>query len=206
VPIPSAHYEFGDEDSIVSAAISEMQSAVYPLVVVTPTQVQCIGTAFCIAGAGVLATARHVVDDADRLITEARAQGDHRIGLAVMWYGSAPGGSSDVLGIRVPISDLCRHPDERFDFALLTAMVPKFDDERIRFPSLPLDFAMPAVDDLVIMLGYTGFTFEESGDTTTIQHPMRLSRGHVKDVHFPIRDVTRAPFPASAPTPDATPA
>jgi hypothetical protein len=61
-----------DDDSILDAAISELQSAVFPLLFVTPTQVQCVGTAFCIAGAGVLATARHVIDDVDRLIGKAR--------------------------------------------------------------------------------------------------------------------------------------
>ena len=195
MPLPPTHYEFGDDDSIVESTISEMQSAVFPLVVVTPTQVQCVGTAFCVAGAGVLATARHVVDDADRLIAQARAAGEQHVGLAVMWYGDAPRGGPGVLGLRVPISDVCRHPDKWFDFALLTAMVPEVNDERIRFPSLPLDFALPAVDDLVVMVGYTGFSFETSGDSVTIEQPLRLSRGHVKDVHFPIRDVTRAAFP-----------
>jgi hypothetical protein len=90
---------------------------------------------------------------------------------------------------------VCRHPDKWFDFALLTAMVPTVNGERIHVPSLALDFAMPTVDDLVIMLGYTGFSLEMTGETTTIKQPLRLSRGHVKDIHFPIRDIMRGPFP-----------
>lgn len=194
--LPPTRLEFGDDDSIEEMSITELQSSVFPLVVVTSTQVQCVGTAFCVAGAGVLATARHVVDDADRLIAKATAEPGGRANLAALWYGEPPGGVGGILSFPVPISDVCRHSDERFDFALLTAKVPWLNDERIRFPSLQLDFAMPAAGDQVIMLGYTRFGYESSGDTASIRQTLRASRGFVKDWYFPIRDTVNAPFPS----------
>lgn len=194
--LPPTRLEFGDEDSIEETSITELQSSVFPLVVVTPTEVQCVGTAFCVAGAGVLATARHVVNAADKLITKAKAEHNGRAGLAGLWYGDSPGGADGILSVRVPITDVCRHPDERFDFALLTAAVPVLNDERIRFPSLQLDFALPKVDDQVIMLGYTRFSFAAGGDSVSIEQTLRASRGVVKDRYFPIRDTLNAPFPS----------
>lgn len=195
MPLPPTRYEFGDDDSIEESSITQMQSAVFPLVVVTPVEVQCIGTAFCVAGAGVLATARHVVDAADRLIAKAKAEHDGRAGLAAVWYGDPPAGEDGILALRVPITDACRHPDERFDFALLTAAVPEVNDERIHFPSLRLDFAMPEVGDQVIMLGYTRFEFAATEDSALMEQTLRASRGVVKDRYFPIRDSINAPFP-----------
>lgn len=191
MPLPSTRYEFDDSEFITDPSITQMQSSVFPLVVVTRTSVTCVGTSFCVAGAGVLATARHVIDDANRVIAEAGGGG-----LAAVWFGNPPGDDDAILNITVPITDVCAHPDRRFDFALLTAQVPWINDARVRFPSLKLDFALPKVDDQIVMMGYTAFTMERTtADTIRIEQPLSLSRGQVKDVYPVARDSVNAPFP-----------
>ena len=92
MPLPPTHYDFADSDSIEEKSITDMQSSVFPLVVVTPQEVRCVGTAFCVAGVGVLATARHVIDYANELIAKSNGPG----GLAAIWYGDPPGGAAAV--------------------------------------------------------------------------------------------------------------
>jgi hypothetical protein len=191
MPLPATNYEFGDSDFITEPGITQMQSAVFPLVVATKSELIGVGTAFCVAGAGVLATARHVVDAANEKIA--------KIGgglIAVVCYGNPKGDEQSILEITVPITDICAHPDQRFDFALLTAAVPFINDEPIHFPSLQLDFDLPSVGDEIVMMGYTAFTIERpTQDTIRIEQPLSLSRGRVVDVYPVVRDSLKAPFP-----------
>ena len=159
------------------------------MVVATRSELIGVGTAFCAAGAGVLATARHVVDAANDKIENAGGR------IAVVWYGNPPDDDEAILQVTVPITDICAHPDQRFDFALLTAAVPFFNDKRIHFPSLELDFDLPAVGDEIIMMGYTAFTMvRPTKDTIRIEQPLSLSRGRVVDVYPVVRDSVNAPF------------
>ncbi|WP_446666630.1 S1 family peptidase [Flexivirga sp. B27] len=195
MPLPPTRLNFGAFDSIEETGITSLQSAVFPLVVVTPTEVTGIGTAFCVAGAGVLATARHVIDAANRLVAEAKATHADQAWLAALWYGDPPGDAEGVLSLLVPITDVCSHPDTRFDFALLTAAVPSLNNERIRFPSLQINFSMPRVGDEIIMLGYTGFQCERTQDSLKVEQTLRASRGVIRDRYYPMRDRLSAPFP-----------
>lgn len=191
MPLPPTNLEFGDSDFITEHGITQMQSAVFPLVVATASELIGVGTAFCVAGVGVLATARHVIDAANARIAKI-GQGQ----IAVIWYGNPSGDEQSILQLTVPITNVCAHPDQRFDFALLTAAVPFINDERIPFPSLQLDFDLPAVDDEIIMMGYTGFTMERPTENSIrIEQPLSLSRGRVVDVYPESRDTINAPFP-----------
>lgn len=191
MPLPPTRYEFGDAYFITDRAITQMQSSVFPLVVTTPSSATGVGTAFCVAAAGVLATARHVVEDARRVIKEAGGGQLHAV-----WYGDTPGHEDGIMSLMIPITDACTHPDRRFDFALLTAAEAWVNDERVHMPSLELDFALPQVGDEVVMMGYTAFRLERpTPETLSIDQPLSLSRGHVKDVHPEARDSVNAPFP-----------
>jgi hypothetical protein len=71
-----------------------MNSRVMPVSVVGPKLLACVGTAFNIASAGVLVTARHVIEAA--IATRDRTDAAH---IAVLWIGSGAGEDvQDLLG------------------------------------------------------------------------------------------------------------
>ena len=118
--------------------LSVLQSAIMPVIVIEPDSIALIGTAFNVAPAGVLITARHVVEEA----FERCRQWDGAY-IAVLWMASGAeyDDVSDLLGgpIRVVLAQI----NQNHDVAILQIQGATNNGEPFKYPAIGIDTSLP---------------------------------------------------------------
>lgn len=137
-------------DSYVQLRLSHWNSVIAPVVVVSPAEIKCIGTAFNVSPAGLWITAGHVIDEALDVVAEtAESQ------LAIVWIGSGDGHDvPDLLGGPIPVIHYQR--DHASDVGMMRTNLLK-DGEPYPLPFLRLGAGMRKVQKPIAALGYTRF-------------------------------------------------
>ncbi|OBB44943.1 hypothetical protein A5752_03060 [Mycobacterium sp. 852002-51961_SCH5331710] len=174
--------------------LTDVNSRILPVLVVSPTTLACVGTAFLIAPDGVAVTARHVIDEA--LVRVDQTPGAE---VAVLWVGSG----SDVDDVQDLLGGFVRVyqravDGNRSDLALLRISTLSRQGEFYPLPTLALSSRLPPRGNTICALGYT--KFEVESDTTTqserlvtIAQDLHSSTGRITEVYPDGRDATMLP-------------
>lgn len=192
--LPSAAGMVFDQDFAEISELTDLNSRVLPVLVVSSTMLACVGTAFLIAPGGVAVTARHVIDEAvERVEQNPGAE------VAVLWVGSGSDVDDiqDLLGGLIPVYQ--RAVDgNRSDLALLRISTIRRDGGVYALPILRLSAGLPRRGRKLCALGYT--KFEVESDTTaldqrliTIAQDLHYSTGEIIKVYPDGRDTTMLP-------------
>jgi S1-C subfamily serine protease len=174
--------------------LTDLNSRVLPVLVVSTTMLACVGTAFLIAPGGVAVTARHVIDEA--LVRVDQQPGAY---VAVLWVGSG----TDVDDVRDLLGGLIgvyqRAVDgNKSDLALLRISTVFRQGEFYPLPTLALSSRLPQRGNMICALGYTKFDVESDTTTqterlVTIAQDLHYSSGRITDVYPDGRDATMLP-------------
>ena len=193
--LPSAHGMMFDRDSCVEMPLTNMNSAIVPVVVIGPEYFQYVGTAFNIAWHGLFVTASHVVDDA--LSFQALHSGSN---IAVMWVGSGAEHDDvfDLLGGPIYVSAISKSRERGTDLALLRAGVLKDGKPFPLRPILPLSTVLPKVGELISGAGYPNPSVESDTSTTeareiTVEAELHVATGEITEVFEQGRDSVMLP-------------
>jgi hypothetical protein len=173
--------------------LTDLNSRVLPVLVVSPTMLACVGTAFLIAPGGVAVTARHVIDEA--LVRVDQESGAY---VAVMWVGSGTDVDDvrDLLGGLIAVHQ--RAVDgNKSDLALIRISTLYRQGEFYPLPTLTLSSRLPKRGN-IIALGYTKFDVESDTTTqterlVTIAQDLHYSTGRITEVYPDGRDATMLP-------------
>jgi len=176
--------------------ISILQSFVVPVIVLRPSTISLIGTAFNIAPGGLFVTAKHVVDEALAICNQ-----DPGSWIAVLWMtsGSDHEDVEDLLGGQIPVKLI--QVSESHDVALLqTAQLFK-DEEPVNFPVCRLDTRVPEIGTPVLGVGYTKMDVVRHHNTpelrdVSVEQSCHSAHGVVTEVFPAGRDSVMIPFPA----------
>jgi S1-C subfamily serine protease len=193
--LPSAAGLSFDMDSFTKIPeLTDLNSRVLPVLVVSTTMLACVGTAFLIAPGGVAVTARHVIDEA--LVRVDQQPGAY---VAVLWVGSG----TDVDDVRDLLGGLIgvyqRAVDgNKSDLALLRISTVFRQGEFYPLPTLALSSRLPQRGNMICALGYTKFDVESDTTTqterlVTIAQDLHYSSGRITDVYPDGRDATMLP-------------
>lgn len=173
------------------------QRSVMPVVAMKGNTMRPVGTCFAIANQGLVLTARHVIDDA--LGLSDGAQWDGETWLAVL-YAAEPeeGDDADVLGGPLPVEKVNFFPS--FDIAVMHLKLPVRVDtnEPLRMPTHRLSPGIPREGEYCFALGYHSMNWKGSDEglcSIEIRQSYSISRGQIKQVHFPRRDNYSHTFP-----------
>ncbi|WP_232375120.1 S1 family peptidase [Mycolicibacterium mengxianglii] len=120
-------------------------TVVAPVVVVTPKDLQHIGTAFCVSSSGIWITARHIFEGRNSYEDYKGQYPSSR--LAILWTGP-----DDERRTPIFVSGFTRHPASGSDLALL-----RIDRPEIAFPATRLNAFVPEIDTPICGLGYPSF-------------------------------------------------
>jgi S1-C subfamily serine protease len=178
--------------------LTDLNSRVLPVLVVSPTMLACVGTAFLIAPGGVAVTARHVIDEA--LVRVDQESGAY---VAVMWVGSGTDVDDvrDLLGGLIAVHQ--RAVDgNKSDLALIRISTLYRQGEFYPLPTLTLSSRLPKRGN-IIALGYTKFDVESDTTTqterlVTIAQDLHYSTGRITEIYPDGRDAPTACFETSA--------
>jgi S1-C subfamily serine protease len=173
--------------------LTDLNSRVLPVLVVSPTMLACVGTAFLIAPGGVAVTARHVIDEA--LVRVDQESGAY---VAVMWVGSGTDVDDvrDLLGGLIAVHQ--RAVDgNKSDLALIRISTLYRQGEFYPLPTLTLSSRLPKRGN-IIALGYTKFDVESDTTTqterlVTIAQDLHYSTGRITEIYPDGRDATMLP-------------
>lgn len=189
--LPSASGMQVDANAFVRLGLSSWNSVVVPVVVVTPTVIRCMGTAFNISPDGVWITAGHVIDWALDVVAETA---DSYV--AVLWMGSgADEDVPDLLGGAIPLNFYCR--DNRSDLAVLRTNLLK-NGEPYPWPHLRLTARMRKRATPIAGLGYTLFEIESDATVNdfrnvVVESHFHISTGHITENYPGGRDSSMLP-------------
>ena len=179
------------ETAFVELGLTTWSSAVVPVVVISPTMIRCIGTAFNISPFGVWVTAGHVMDEANDVVTRTPDSN-----VALVWVGSGAGESvPDLLGGAIPINFCYRRPGS--DLALLRTDLLT-NGEPYRLPHLRLGARMRRVGTPIAGLGYTRFDIENDttdadGRRIAVESNFHISTGDITRLYPERRDSAMLP-------------
>lgn len=176
--------------------LTDFNSRVLPVLVVSPTTLACVGTAFLIAPGGVAVTAGHVIEDA---ITRR----DQNAGayVAVLWVGSGADVDDvqDLLGGLIGVHQVARDGNKS-DLALLqiSTIYRRSTGELYPLPTLTLSSRFPRRGVMISALGYTKFDVESDTTTqserlVTIASGFHASTGEITEIYPEGRDTTMLP-------------
>jgi hypothetical protein len=178
-----------------------VQSSVMPICALengVPTRI--VGTCFAVTNDGLALTARHVVDEA-----LGRQRGDSTFDqgkyLAAIYcspddQGADNGGN--LLGGLLPIR-MCELNDD-LDICLIHLHLPRntVTGSLLRVPVTRLATGLPAVGSTCIALGYRASALSIQGENANVIHldqRFSVTRGLIKEVHYPRRDSSNLHFP-----------
>ncbi|WP_081286644.1 S1 family peptidase [Mycobacterium asiaticum] len=164
-------------NSYVQLGLSPWNSVVVPVVVMTPSEIKCIGSAFNVSPAGLWITAGHVIDEALDVVAEtADSQ------LAIVWIGSGDGHDvPDLLGGPVPVIYYQR--DHASDLGMMRTNLLT-DGEPYALPFLRLGAGMRKAQEPIAALGYTRFEVKSEIvgvdlRKTIVEQGFYVSTGHI---------------------------
>ena len=110
-----------EPDSFTSMGLTNVNSAIVPVVVIGPGCFKYVGTAFNIAPDGLFVTARHVLESREgAFYWQERYPGSH---IALIWTGSGVRHDDvpDLLGGPIYVSAWTKYDEPESDLALLRA-------------------------------------------------------------------------------------
>lgn len=188
---PSSGIEF-DSDGFVEVPITDLNSAIMPVLVMGPELLVCVGTAFNIVGDGILVTARHVVLEA--LSVCDKNPGSH---ICALWVASGEGHEDvpDLLGGPVHVFEIV--VNDETDLALLQIRITQ-NGEVVPIPALKLSTRIPKVGSRVLGFGYTKYQVQKDEATPelreiAVEHAFHASGGAVTQVWPGGRDSVMLP-------------
>jgi Trypsin-like peptidase domain len=183
--------EFDADTFVTLDHLTQFNSVVVPVVVVDPKQIRCVGTAFDISPSGLFVTARHVIDEAEKLCKETPDSST-----AVLWVGSGEGEDvPDLLGGIVTVSHFTKDDANGSDLGLLRAGMLK-DGEPYLFPICRLSARVAKVGTKILAMGYARFNIKSDTSTEQLrqivfEHNFSVSTGEVLQVFREGRDTFR---------------
>jgi len=191
--LPPLNVSF-DGESFVSLPLNSVQSAVMPVVVVHGNWMIGVGTAFTVANAGIMLTAKHVLEAA----LEHRGDDDDTQ-ISVLYITAGTGYEvPDLMGGPLPVTRAVMSGSA--DLALLQVALPLVDGKPIRFPALTLSPGFPSVGQRTMALGYSKINardLKHSAEETAfeISQNFNATDGRISQLHPTRRDSHSMPFP-----------
>jgi hypothetical protein len=195
--LPSGHGMEFEPDSFTSMELTNVNSAIVPVVVIGPGCFKYVGTAFNIAPDGLFVTARHVLEGREGAsYWQEKYPGSQ---MAVIWVGSGAGHDDvpDLLGGPVYVSAWTKYDESESDIALLRAGILK-DGEPFIMPTVRLSSRLPRVGEKIAGLGYPEPTVESDTATpelreVTLDHCLHVATGEIVEVFEEGRDRVMLP-------------
>lgn len=186
--------EFDDNSFSEIPSLTELNSAILPVIVSGPELFQCVGTAFNISPDGILITAQHVVAEAIDICSRHRGSAIH---VLMVHSGEDCDDISDLLGGLVPVCDIVH--TTATDVALLQIRI-LHNGAVFPLPILRLASRLPALGTRILGLGYTKMAVgsdEVTVDarTLTIEQGFHATTGKVVQIYPNGRDSFMLPSP-----------
>lgn len=184
-----------EPDSFTSMGLTNVNSAIVPVVVIGPGCFKYVGTAFNIAPDGLFVTARHVLEGREgAFYWQERYPGSH---IAVIWTGSGVRHDDvpDLLGGPIYVSAWTKYDEPESDLALLRAGMLK-DGEPFTMPTVRLSTCLPKVGEKIAGVGYPKPTVESATQEqreVTLDHYLHVATGEIVEVFEEGRDRVMLP-------------
>lgn len=176
--------------------LSNLQSAILPVVVMREHTVTLLGTAFNIAPTGLFVTAKHVAEEALAICSN-----EPHAWIAVVWMKSGVGYEDipDLLGGQLPVRLI--QANDFHDVALLQVAELLANGHPVKFPALGIDTRVPPVGTAVMAIGYTKMDVHEHENSPAARYVRATqacyaSHGEVTRVYPEGRDSVMISFPA----------
>jgi S1-C subfamily serine protease len=174
---------------------------VMPLIMVEGNEVIPLGTGFTITSDGLMVTARHVIEEAEkreRLRTGNRRISDLRQDIFAL-YMIAHHADGRVCGGTLPVRKVWLSDEFDICYCLLSGVL--LNNEPVRFPVVRLSPGLPRVGENVIGFGYLKMagtlegTLENGQTQIKYKQDTAFTRGQITEV-YPLRRNSLLPFPS----------
>jgi S1-C subfamily serine protease len=178
-----------------------VQQVVMPLIMVEGNEVIPLGTGFTITSDGLMVTARHVIEEAEkreRLRTGNRRISDLRQDIFAL-YMIAHHADGRVCGGTLPVRKVWLSDEFDICYCLLSGVL--LNNEPVRFPVVRLSPGLPRVGENVIGFGYLKMagtlegTLENGQTQIKYKQDTAFTRGQITEV-YPLRRNSLLPFPS----------
>jgi hypothetical protein len=177
-----------------------VQRGVMPLIMVQDNEVIPLGTGFTITPDGLMITARHVIEEAER---RARSRSGNRYGNDLQLeifalYVIAHHADAHLCGGPLPIREVWMLDGLDICYCMLSGAF--LNDEVVRFPVVRLSPGIPKVGENIIGFGYLKMAGALKGTLENGQTPLNyrqdtaFTRGQIMEV-YPQRRDSLLPFP-----------
>jgi S1-C subfamily serine protease len=178
-----------------------IEECVMPLLAKVDGLLWPVGTAFAIHSAGLMVTARHVVEEAaSHAVPRHGADGSsymHYELIALYLSAQLGGGESELLGGLLPVVEVWS--DEQQDVAILRVDLPRNTDtgESLRLRTVRLGVRPPKQGNPVVAYGYYKMAASRVVDgDVTYKQSTAISSGRVIDLFHEKRDSLLATYPS----------
>ena len=195
--LPSGHGMEFDPDSFTSMGLTNVNSAIVPVVVIGPDCFKYVGTAFNIAPDGLFVTARHVLEGREGAFYWQEMYPGSRIAVICTGSGAGHDDVPDLLGGPIYVSAWTKYDEPESDLALLRAGMLK-DDEPFTMPTVRLSSRLPRVGEKIAGVGYPNPRVESDTATpeqreVTLDHSLHVATGEIVEVFEEGRDRVMLP-------------
>lgn len=164
-----------------------------PLVFVRDGAVELIGSSFNVAPGGIMATARHVLDEGNA--RRARHPGSY---LAVIWTEAEPNDAAKRLHYGRYLQVLETRSSDAHDVALIRVEQGVRNGRRVKLPLATLSTAVPPIGARILGLGYTALDLDPGEvweDMASAGQKFKATYGSVNQAYPDGRDRSMLPFP-----------
>jgi hypothetical protein len=188
-----------DPDSFTDMGLTNVSSAIVPVVVIGPGCVKYVGTAFNISPDGLFVTAAHVLDGREGAFYWQNMHPGSSIGL--IWVASGVGHDdvTDLLGGPLWITSITKYEQPESDLALLRAGVLR-NGKPYPLPIVRLSTRFPNVGERISGVGYPNPKVESDISTleeheVTLDHSLHVATGEIVEAFENGRDARVMPWP-----------
>ena len=179
----------------------QFSKTIMPVVAYRNDQIRLLGTCFAISDQGLVITARHVLDEAIKIMdwsSDTPPENPWWVGAIYVSEPSEVDDVPDLLGgilaaNRIHTTNLSNGLD--IGVMHLNLPVRTSDSKPISLPALGLSPALPRIGDHCFSAGYHSMNIHSSANVHTIEQSFSLSSGIIEEIHFPCRDKSSLNFP-----------
>jgi hypothetical protein len=172
------------------------QAFIMPIVHHRNNEVRAIGTRFSISDRGLVVTARHVVEEIQKIHASARADNNEFCGVLSICAEPTAENPRNFVGGILPIVDAWT-TNYFLDIALMLVELPVHDETKQYLPigMMALSPGIPKIGQACIGLGYTLIDWKaDEVPLPEISQSYNAARGTLEEIYFPRRD-QRLDFP-----------